>query len=597
MKLLKRVRNIFSNIKFCFRLLYNANKRIFVTLMIMNFFTTLAPIILLYITKDILNAIVDGIANSGDIAKIFVFIAIYFAFNIVSDFIRDFTLKISTIATQDLMKHINIGIMDKSTSLDIAYFDIPQMFNEINVSRNNAKSMHTIVFSLTSLFSALIQFISSLIIALSINGLLVLLCLAIAIPKYLLERKVQLSAYDFDKSQTNDTRKMNYIYSLFFRKESAEEMRYYNLTNYFLDIYIDKQRSITTKRNKFNNTNNLKKFLLIIPDIAAKIFINIFIILKIVKKIYSIGDFTYINGIYSSLSLSLDRILSGIAVLEGYDAKINDYKKYFSYNEKEDACGIDLYSNGGISELEFRNVTFRYPNSEKDTLKNLSFHIKNGEKVMLVGENGAGKSTIVKLICGFYTEYSGQILVNGIDIKEYDISTVRKCIASVFQDFSVYSFKMRENLAFGNIAELYNDVLLNKSLENAGFVDGYDLDKYINRDFEPDGIVLSGGQRQKVAIARAYVRNSKFVMMDEPNAALDPIAECDMLERFKNLYDNRMLIFISHRLSNASLMDNIIVLSDGTVVESGTHQNLMKECGQYYEMFIAQSEKYKRESV
>ncbi len=586
---MKSLRKIMNNLWFCLGLLYNANRKVFALLMTMNLFVTVAPIALLALSREILNKIVASISNSGAGNGLFLLIVVYFMFNIILGFVNDYVMKVSNVTTQELIKHININLMDKSTSMDISYFDIPQLYDEMNISRNNARELHKIVFSITRMVSSIVKLVSSLILACTINVWFILLAVIAVVPKYLFKRKFELNAYNFDKAQAKDNRRIGYIYSLFFSRDTAQEMRYYNVIDYLIGQYNDLQKSTFEKRNRFNVKNDFKGLLLRLPTVFVEIFISIYTIVKISKKVLLVGDYTYITGIYSSISDAFDTILSSAAVVEGYSAKIEDYKKYFDYGETTSDSGEALDS---IRSIEFRNVSFAYPNSDKLILDGVSFRIDEREKVMLVGENGAGKTTIIKLICGFYTGYSGEILVNGKNIRCCRTDDIRAHMASVFQDFTIYSFTLRENVAFGNLAEIQNDSLLTTCLENAAY-QNTDLDKYVNKDFEEDGVIPSGGQRQKIAIARAYVRKPELVLMDEPNSALDPIAESELLSQFRKLYKNCMLLMVSHRLYNSVMMDRIIVLRDGRITEEGSHIELLEKKGYYAEMYNIQSEKYR----
>jgi len=371
------------------------------------------------------------------------------------------------------------------------------------------------------------------------------------------------------------------LYYEMFSKQSA------NYINFSL------HKKVILERNRFNNKNDVCKLALSLPSVIVQIIISINTIFKTAKRMLTVGDYTFITGIYSTLNSSIDDVMSSFAMFEGYSQKISDFKKYFAY---DDGASPGQEEIDEIKEIEFKNVSFIYPRSNEPTLKNVSFILRKGEKTMLVGKNGAGKTTIVKLICGFYTEYEGEILINGIELRNYDITKLRNQIASVFQDFNIYSLTIRENVAFGNIENLKNDECILECLNNStfyheSFKDG-NIDIFINKEFDENGIALSGGQQQKLAIARAYMRNPRLVLMDEPNAALDPIAERELLEQFDKLYTNCMLLFISHRLSNSARMDKILVLEDGHIIEEGAHKELMQNKGEYYRMFSLQSEKY-----
>lgn len=590
----ERVRKTGLNIAFCFRLLYKANKKTTIFLLIVNLVNTLVPIAVLYMSRTIINSITEGFSIGINEVRIVSMIAIYFLMNITISFFEEYSHKISILAIQDLLKYINIEIMRKSASMDISYFDIPQLFDEVNISRDNAKQLHNIVFSLVKVLGSVIRLISTFVIAIQINTWFVIFIIASLIPKFFFSKKIELTSYAFEKKQAKDNRRVSYYYSLLFRRDAACEMRYYNFITFVKNSYLSLKMQVTSELNQFNNRNALYRFLLMLPPIAVETIVKIYTVVMIASKFFTVGDYTFVTGIYSSLNSSMDSIMSSIAMFEGYDQKISDFKKFFAYDGDDGVFGnTDIPM---IKEIEFRNVCFTYPKSNTPTLHNLSFKITEGEKVMLVGENGAGKTTIVKLICGFYTEYEGLILINGIDIKKYRIETLRTHLSSVFQDFTTFSYTIRENVAFGCIECIKNDRKIIDCLKSADFRNNDftndNIDMYVNKEFDEDGIVLSGGQQQRLAIARAYMRDSQLVLMDEPNASLDPIAECELLEQFKKLYDHCMLLFISHRLSNSTLMDRILVLENGTVVEEGNHSELMLLQKRYYKMFSLQAEKY-----
>lgn len=591
---LKKYKRIFSNVSFCFKLLYNANKKTFVFMLLINLLNTLLPIALLYMSKGIINSIVTEIGTQSAANSIIFMIIMYFVLNISVSFFSEYSNKITFVAMQDLLKHINIGIMSKSAAMDIAYFDIPKLYDDVNISRNNARQLQNIVFSVVSLIGSSIRLISSLIIAIGINVWFVLLVILALLPNYIFSKRVELLSYNFEKQQAKDQRRMGYYYSLMLRRDAACEMRYYGFISVIKGIYSDLQRTIVLNRNKFDNKNSFYSFLLDAPSTVAELIITIYTVIKISLNIFTVGDYTFITGIYSTLKSAIGTVLSNLAMFEGYDQRISDYKKYFALNDDKDTSTLEI---GEIREIEFKNVSFTYPKSDAPTINNLSFKLHDGEKVMLVGENGAGKTTIVKLICGFYPDYEGEILINGVEARKYNVDSLRKHMSSVFQDYVIYSYTVRENVAFGDIENINNDERIVDCLKLSGLesVNAFNnIDIYVNKEFDESGVILSGGQQQRLAIARAYMRNgdAQLVMMDEPNASLDPIAECELLERFKKLYADCMLLFISHRLSNAKLMDNILVLENGTIIEQGNHNELMKLNGQYNKMFSLQTEKY-----
>lgn len=250
-----------------------------------------------------------------------------------------------------------------------------------------------------------------------------------------------------------------------------------------------------------------------------------------------------------------------------------------------------------VETLEFRNVSFTYPKAEKPVLKNVSFAVKKGEKISIVGLNGAGKSTLVKLICRMYKADSGEILVNGRDIYDYDYLSYMNVISAVFQDYKLFNFTIEENISCRESGADENRV--NYLIDEVGMREKIDtlpegIHSRFGKEYDEDGVELSGGQGQKIAIARALYKKASMVILDEPASALDPIAEAEIYEKFNSLVEDKTAIYISHRMSSSVFCDRILIIDGGTVSDFDTHENLMKKTdGLYYKLFTSQAENYK----
>ena len=251
-------------------------------------------------------------------------------------------------------------------------------------------------------------------------------------------------------------------------------------------------------------------------------------------------------------------------------------------------------------EIEFRDVSFRYPGSETDALKHLSFRFKLGTKLAVVGMNGSGKSTMIKLLCRLYDPTEGEILLNGINIQKYDYDEYMSLFSVVFQDFQLFSFTLGENVAS---SRNYDRVKAQRCLKQAGFGQRLSqlpkgLDTYLNQDFDQSGVTMSGGEAQKIALARALYKDAPFMILDEPTAALDPMAEYEIYTRFNDMVGRKTAVYISHRLSSCRFCDEIAVFHEGKLVQYGTHSQLLADPnGQYYALWTAQAQYYTEESV
>lgn len=599
MNIIKKFRNFLENYLFCLKLISKANKSNFIIILLINIFSNIMPFITLLLGRNIINSIFELLGNqtveNTTWSKIITYFVIYFGLSILSNILLDFSYKLSIIQIQDLLTHLNITLMKKSVQIDLSFFDIPDKFDEMNRSRQNTHALHQIVFSTVSTCSNILKFVFFTIAAINFNVFFAVLIFLSLIPNFLFTKSLEKRNYDFDKSLHRDNRKCNYFYSLIFDREAAKEFRFFGIGDLFLNKFLELQKAIVNRQNKYYRKNEMKKILLDLPTVFIEILLQIFVVMQIIRQYLTIGDFSYITGIYNNLKAGIKGMSGNISMYIGYNQQIEDFKRYFLFSESE-VCNGNLVIDQ-IKKIEFFNVSFFYPNCKTPVLNNLNFTISKGEKIALIGINGSGKSTIIKLITRFYEPTSGDILVNGKNINEYDIETYRKKISSVFQDYNIYSFTIRENVAVSDMSEINNDIKIKNALDfsefnNENYLKNKDIDTYLGRSFEDNGIELSGGQNQKVAISRAVFRNADLVLLDEPTASLDPEAEYKVLSYFKKLYSDKTLLMISHRLTNTKLMDKILVIENGSIVEEGNHEKLMSLKSRYAFLYNIQAEKY-----
>ena len=301
----------------------------------------------------------------------------------------------------------------------------------------------------------------------------------------------------------------------------------------------------------------------------------------------------------SNLGTSFDAIIKAFQEISKRSSYVKQYFDFMEYPDAMPKGNLDIKKDGD-HKIEFKNVSFKYPRSEEYVLENVNITIPQGQHLAVVGLNGAGKTTFIKLLCRLYDVTSGEILVDGINIKDYAEEEYRKLMSVVFQDFKLFCFTLKENIAFSLDAEQNG---IDEVLKQSGLYDEVQTMPrkeltYLWKGFEKDGIEFSGGQKQKAAIARALYKNAPIVILDEPTAALDPIAEADVYSRFNTtLAGGRTAIYISHRLSSCKFCDKIAVFSDKTIAEYGSHKELMKnKDGIYHNMFETQAKQYRKKA-
>ncbi len=313
-------------------------------------------------------------------------------------------------------------------------------------------------------------------------------------------------------------------------------------------------------------------------------------------------DFILFMGAIASFSAWLNGVVGNITVLKRENTRLNDLRAFFDYTNKLDPENpLPITKLVSPLEIEFKNVGFRYTDDTPKILDGLSFHIKQNEKIALVGVNGAGKTTIVKLLCGFYKATEGEICINGINIDRFKRADLYTVFSAVFQDICILPITAGENISFVKASESDEERLLH-CLEIAGIKDeimkhSKKLNAPMLKNIAPDGIVLSGGQQQKLLLARALYKNAPILILDEPTAALDPIAESEVYEKFHELTENKTALYISHRLASTRFCDRILVLKDGKIIESGSHDELMVQNGEYAYMYEIQSHYYKQGGI
>ena len=404
-------------------------------------------------------------------------------------------------------------------------------------------------------------------------------------------------------TMTKDIRKRYYFQSLFADKNSLQEIKVFNSKEYFINESEKLTQSINSELKKnIGKVARYKLYSSIVICIFSFFVIGISSGMIISNRINLGAYVVLISGIAVFIGAE-QRLSDGISSMVRTSEKVNLLFEFFELGEMEENKGQETVFQendvkNNVKVIEFEHVYFSYPNSKNDVLKDVSFAVKKDEIVSFVGVNGSGKSTIIKLLCGLYKPDRGIIRIKGIDISSLSLSQLSKELSVVFQDGQHYMLSLRENLGFGNVAEINNDDLLKDALASAGVHDLFQLDKGLDQNLGTlyeESVDLSGGQWQRVLIARAFAKPAGVIILDEPTSSLDPIAECELYNTIHNslLKAKRTSILISHRLASCIVSNRIMVLRDGRIYESGTHSELMQKKGYYAEMFLKQQSWYK----
>jgi ATP-binding cassette subfamily B protein/ATP-binding cassette subfamily C protein len=432
----------------------------------------------------------------------------------------------------------------------------------------------------------------------TLNPLIIVFILLVVLINGLISKKAQHIRFDVNKKLIPLNRKFDYYNDLILDFSMAKDIRLYNMAPYIgkkIEDYNNEvmkymTKSLTTAA-KYVGINSVT-----LP--LEMMAIYGYMIYQVLGGIITIGDFTMYIAAGNSFTSSITEFIGSFVELRNICLYLDAYLEFeqFAFDTKENKDGDSVSGAFGGGIIEFKHVYFRYPRSEEYTLKDVNLTIHPGEKLSVVGQNGAGKTTFIKLLCRLYKPESGEILFDGVNINEYSFAEYMKLLSVVFQDFKLFSLTLKENIAFDK-AEETGDSEIMEVLEKVGLKDRITalkngLSTSIFKNFDKNGIELSGGQAQKLAIARAIFKNAPLIILDEPTAALDPFAEYEIYISFNKLIGEGTAIYISHRLSSCKFCDKIAVFDGGRLTEYGTHQDLVNNDGMYAKMWAAQAQYY-----
>jgi len=520
-------------------------------------------------------------------------------FNLVINFVNKTYNRFLLIKRRYVSYKIMQEMANKITKVEYQYLEDPYYLDlkeRAIFACNNQSAFARLVQDTSQIITNVFTVIGLITILLNLSYILLLILVITIIINITINALFMKYQAHFFQSLIPINRKYNYYFNLSFNQKIAKDMRLYNMSPIILKrVQHYNQINMQNFYKYFKNQGSvvgLQKFLIAINTGLVYLYVAYRVMFAKIKKI-TIGDFTmYVNSALNfttTVESLFDNIIDMIQVL--------DYLGPFvEFMQLEDAKTLSTnITINEINDIEFRNVTFTYPKTNKIILDDVSFKINKGEKISIVGLNGAGKTTIIKLLCRFYKPDSGQILINGIDIWSIDYLSYLKQLAIVFQDFKIFAFSIIENITIEENPDIEK---IKKIIEQVGLTNKIEelplgLDTKLNKEFDENGIEFSGGQAQKIAIARALYKNASLVILDEPTSALDPIIEAEIYQNFNDLVLDKTAIYISHRMSSSIFCDYILVLNNGKVEAFDTHENLMKDhTSLYYKLFITQSKNY-----
>ncbi|WP_338847574.1 ABC transporter ATP-binding protein [Clostridium perfringens] len=494
-------------------------------------------------------------------------------------------------------------ISDKIMKMDFKNTEDPEVLNKIKSVMNAVMSNNTgvegVYHTLLGLFGRLTAFVGYISIVLFLSPWILLFLIINVLISYALTMRVKKYEYSQKEKAADKDRRTFYVFDTMYDFAYGKDIRIYDLKNILIDKFkkfrgeqIDISRDVQGKQLKV-------KIVDVILLVIREFVVYGYLIYNVLFTGMSIGDFTMYFSTINGFGDWMKGILDDLANIKAQNMYLDDMREFLEIKSENKEKTRDIPIDSSY-EIEFKNVSFKYPKTDKYIYKNLSLKIKKGQRLAIVGINGAGKTTFVKLLCRLYEPTSGEILINGVNIKDFSKEEYYKILSVVFQDIKTFAFTVAENVSLENLEEVDREKVLH-CIEKAGVGDKINslqkgIDTSLLKILDGEGVELSGGENQKLALARALYKNGKIVILDEPTSALDAVAEYNIYKGFDELIGDKTAIYISHRLASTKFCDVIAFFENGEIVEYGTHEELLKKNGKYSDMFNIQAQYYKEES-
>ncbi len=592
------------------KLVWRTSPALAVSQAVLRLARALLPVATLYVGKLIIDEVV-ALAQalppgedlrqwfvSGLLDRISALLVLEFGLAILSDFLGRAVSLLDSLLSERFSNETSLRLMEHAATLDLEDFEDSELQDKLERARRQAGGRTSLIGQLFGQAQDMVT-VASFAAGLLVYAPWLIALLAVALlPAFIGEAHFNAQSYSLNFARTSERRELDYVRQTGASAETAKEVKIFGLNAFLIERYrtlatsfFDANRSIALRRAGWGS-------LLSAIGTVAYYVAYAYIVWRTLHRDFSIGDLTFLAGSFRRLRNLLENLLLGFSQVAGQALYLDDLLSFFDIQPEivppPNPRPFPIPIRDGFA---FENVGFRYPGAERWAVRGLTFTLHAGETLALVGENGAGKTTLVKLLARLYDPDEGRILLDGYDLREYDLFDMRANIGVIFQDFVRYHFTAADNIAVGRIEARDDRARIVGAAERSladevirKLPNGYD--QVIGKRFRT-GIDLSGGEWQKIAIARAYMRDAQLLILDEPTAALDARSEFEVFKRFKELSHGKTAVLISHRFSSVRMADRIVVLMDGTVESTGTHEQLLQQGGRYAELFELQAAGYR----
>lgn len=596
----KLIGGFFSRYAYIFKLVWETSPLILFAMAFSSLFNGVTPVLGAFVSAELINSLVDLYHGLDVKSDVLFWISMQFGYLVIQGIVSTLYNAIIRILSEKVVNHIKVKIITKSKDIDLAQFDLPEFYEKLeNASREAGFRPVQILSSTFSMLSNIISVISFITVLCVLDWRAPLLIIVFALPAAIIKFVYGRKNFLYMRRHSKERRLMEYYSSVMTNKDIVKEVRLFNLSDIFIDKFQNTFKRYYKGMKRLVIRENIWHIIITIVTAAVNALLFLYIALNVSPNGLTVGDFSLYSG-------SLNSIIGCVGTLVSTTATIYEGTLFIdnmiAFNKVERKITPILDEPASVQRhtphtIEFKNVYFAYPGSEKYVLKNINFKLNGGDTAVLVGLNGAGKTTLIKLLTRLYDPSEGVILLDGRDIREYDLDELYSIYGIIFQDFGKYAVQASENICFGDTDKGYNEEDMVRAAIQSGANDFIEqlpkkYNTYLSKFFEDDGTELSIGQWQKLAVARAFYSDSDILILDEPTASLDALAEQQIFNEIDSLREDMTTIFVSHRLSSATRADVIIVLEMGEIVEMGNHNELMALNGKYHELFSAQAERY-----
>lgn len=604
-KAAKVVAGFFSRLFYIFGLVWETRPWILFAMLGLAVVEGVMPVVKALVAAELLNRLAEAYVQARAGAEVdFMIIMrpmiLQFGLIFFSSVTSNVNTIVNRVSSELVVNTVKLKIMKKAKTVDIASFDRPEFYEKLeNATREAGHRPIQIISAQFNVFCTIISMISFVVILWGVSPWAPFIITLLALPGAIISFIYRKKSFSYMRMRSKDRRQLAYYSEVLTNKDLAKEVRIFGLSDFFTEKYNGTFKKYFAGLKKLfvgEGTWNIA-FAIISAVVNCGLFL--FIAQGVASGTSQVGDYSLFTGALNSISSGVRTIVATTATIYEGTLFIDNLISFI--NEPQTLVpSVDepvAPERHVAHKIEFCDVSFRYPGAQKDTIKHFTATINPGDTVVLVGLNGAGKTTLIKLLTRLYDPTGGVILLDGRDIREYDTAELYKIFGIIFQNFGKYAVSVAENIALSDTSKPIDDERVRISAKEGNadsFIDALPqkYDTALMKYFEEDGTELSIGQWQKLSVARAFYCDSDILILDEPTASLDAIAEQEIYNQFDSLRRDKTTIFVSHRLSSATVADNILVIENGCLIEQGKHSELMKLGGKYAELFSVQAKRY-----